>query len=80
MKKLLLAVAVAFMITSCTNQPSNGGGDAGAVTIIEVRLQRVDSGNAYWYKAYAAKGEWPGQEMWFIDTIGKYDVGDVLNK
>jgi len=80
MKKLLLVLAVTFMITSCTNQPGNGGGDAGDILIIKISLQQGASGNACWYKAYAAKGEWPGQEMWFIDTIGKYDVGDVLNK
>lgn len=79
MKKLIIIALIAFSAVACTHQPGNGGSkDPTNITIIEIR--NGNDKNICWYRAQTENAAYVGQTLWFNDTIGKYKVGDILNK
>jgi len=79
MKKLLFIAVIALSMLSCTHKPNNGASNKPTYIVI-IEFKSSDDSTICWYRAQTKGGILPGQKLWFTDTIGKYKIGEVLNK
>lgn len=79
MKKLSIIISVILLMTACSSRPVTGSCDEVTyVTIVQIKYGK--NANICWYKAKTASPTFNGQTLWFNDTIGKYKIGDFVNK
>jgi len=80
MKKLLLVVLVSMIfMVSCYNpgnhNPNNKSDD---ILILEIKFEEDEEYT--WYKMGVNSNFKKYKTTWFKDSIGKYDIGEKLNK
>jgi hypothetical protein len=76
MKRLVLLIFVMSFI-GC-HRPNNGFKGPNEITVIKIQESRKVGFS--WYQIQPKTNlNFRGQTLWFVDSTGKYNIGDIVN-